>query len=213
MRRLTTIALLAVTACLHRAPAPAPDEGEWPRVRDANTRAVKLYDGLTMRALATATWESPDVRAARVERTAAWRAMGPEERAKLQAAEDADAAKYDEFTVSMLTSDRVDNDLDAPRSSWRVAVVAEGAPDVVADKVRAVPPDALVRTLYPGIGDFDTIYRVRFPRHVPPLGETPFTLRIAGPRGQMDFPFGPGSSGEGRAAPPSPSESPTSTAH
>jgi hypothetical protein len=57
-------------------------------------------------------------------------------------------------------------------------------------------PDALVRTLYPDVGDFDLVYRIRFPR--PAATQTwnePFSLRIAGPRGRLEFPFGVAAAG------------------
>jgi hypothetical protein len=72
-------------------------------------------------------------------------------------------------------------------------------------QVRAVTADALVRTLYPRIGDFDTVYRVRFRRGAgAPLGQRAFLLRMAGPRGRLDFPFGPGTIDPRGTAPRSP---------
>ena len=73
-----TASLLLVAACLHGA-RPAEADA-WLRIRDAHTRSVKLYAGLAQVAFASATWESPEVRAARVERTAGLKAMTPIER-------------------------------------------------------------------------------------------------------------------------------------
>jgi hypothetical protein len=181
--------LLLACSALPRSPRPAPEEGDWPRVRDAQTRREKVYDRLAVEAFASATRETPEVRAARVARTAAWKAMTPDERAALQAEEDAAAAKYEEFTVSLFTPDRNDNDLDSPKTAWRIALVVPGGPELLATDVDTLRPDALLRTLYPNVGDFDIVYRVRFER---PPGPSPaaVVLRLAGPRARVDFDFG-----------------------
>jgi hypothetical protein len=121
-----------------------------------------------------------------VERTAGLKAMTPIERSALQAAEDGAAAAVDEFTLTIFTSDRADNDLDASTTNWRVALVS-AAGEVLPAQVTQLRADALVRELYP-VGDFDFVYRIRFPRQAA-LGTEPFVLRIAGPRGKMEFPF------------------------
>ncbi len=192
-RAALAAALLALAGCSHMPgtePKPGPEEGEWARVRDANTRGVKLYDGLATRAFASAVWQSPEVRAARLERTAVWKALTAEERARAQAAEDEAAAAFDEFTVAIFTTDTDDNDLSARQSSWHLAIVAADGSESTGPQVTELRTDALLRTLYPRIGDFDSVYLVRFAKR-PAATAGPFTLRIAGPRGRMDFPFTP----------------------
>jgi hypothetical protein len=194
-RAALVAAFLALAGCGHvptpgTQPVPGPDEGAWAVERDAHTRSVKLYDGLATRAFATATWEAPSVRTARAERTATWKAMTAEERAKALAAEDAAASSFDEFTISLFTADHNDNDLTFSQTVWRISIVAADGTESIGPKVTEVRADALVRTLYPYVGDFDTVYRVRFARR-PEATEKPFVLRIAGPRGRMDFPFTP----------------------
>jgi hypothetical protein len=180
--------LLAACARLPRSPKPAPEEGDWPRVRDSQTRREKVYDQLAVEAFATATRETPEVRAARVARVAAWKGMTTEERAAMQAEEQAAAVKYEEFTLSLFTPDRNDNDLDAKHTTWRIALVLPNGAEQLATDVDALRADALLRTLYPQIGDFDTVYRVRFERTPgPPPGAV--TLRVAGPRARVDFRF------------------------
>ena len=195
--------LLAVTACtrvdrlLERSPSPHPQAGAWAQRRDLWTTKASIYDGLSMRVLATATYQAPELRRERAERTAEWKAMTPAERESLVAAEEAELSSFDDFVVSMTTSDSNDNDLDSPRTDWRVALVPDnGATERLASSISEIRPDALLRTLYPAIGDFDVVYRVRFER--PDDEQTwarPFTLRIAGPRGRLDFPFGAAEAG------------------
>jgi hypothetical protein len=73
---------------------------------------------------------------------------------------------------------------------WRVALVIPGEPDrLPAERAREIRTDAMLRRLYPEIGDFDTVYRVRFAR-TQPLDGRPFTLRLAGAKGRLDFQYG-----------------------
>jgi hypothetical protein len=171
-------------------PQPPTVEGAWARARDRFTASAKLYDGLSTRAFVSAVYQAPEVREARVARLAVWREMGPQERDALLAAERQEAAEYDDFLVSLFTVDRADNDLDASRSVWRVSLTVPGEGESEPLKIQQVRPDATLRTLYPVIGDFDTVYRVRFARW--PKGalvERHFMLRIAGARGRMDLAF------------------------
>jgi hypothetical protein len=192
-RPAPALALLLATGCLHASPQPEPEPEEirWVAARAGHTGTVKLYDGLALVAFADATWESPEVRAARVERVASWRAATEPERAALRAEEEALAARYDELTLSFFTPDTAENDLDASTTAWRIALVPQAGPERLPVEVRVLRADALLRALYPTIGDFDVVYRIRFARAAEPLAP-PFTLRIAGPRGRIDFRFAPG---------------------
>jgi hypothetical protein len=184
VRLAAAAALVLLAACAHGA--KRLDEDGWTRAREAHTRSAKAYDGLAQVAFATATWQSSEVRAARVDRVARWKAMTPAERSALQAEEDAAAASFDEFTVSLFTSERAENDLDAKKTNWRIALVA-GDGEALPAQVTNLRIDAELRELYPAIGDFDLVYQIRFPKQA--LGTQPFVLRIAGPRGKLDFPF------------------------
>jgi hypothetical protein len=195
MRRLASaVALAAALGCAEvpfvgPQPNPRPDEGDWATVRDRATRARKLYDGLGMNAFIRAVYQAPDVRQARVNRLAIWKAMTDVERDGLLAAEQEEAAQYDDFVVSLFTPDRADNDLDAIRSIWRVALVVQGEGEKLPIGISQLRADATLRTLYPEIGEFDVVYRVRFPRWEPPLAQRPFILRLASARGRIDLQF------------------------
>ncbi len=189
--------ILALAACLGCAevpfiepqPNPAPNEGDWAVLRDRATRSGKLYDGLATNAFMRAVYQSSDVRQARVTRLAAWTAMTAPERDRLLAAERDEAAQYDDFLVSLFTPDRADNDLDAIRSIWRVALVVPNEGERLPVKISQVKADSTLRQLYPAIGDFDVVYRVRFTRWDPPLAQRHFVLRVAGARGRLDLEY------------------------
>jgi hypothetical protein len=189
MRRAAP-ALLIVAACLARQPLPPPEEGDWAVARDRATRSAKLYDGLATDAFASTVYLSPTVRETRARRLAVWTAMTVEERDRLLAAEREEAEKFDDFVVALFTPNRSDNDLDAPKSVWRVALVAAEGEELPV-KIEQLKLNATLRALYPFVGDFDVVYRVRFSRFPAPLALRPFTLRLAGAKGRIDLAYAP----------------------
>jgi len=99
-----------------------------------------------------------------------------------------EAARFEEFLVAFYTHEPQDDDLGSRNSVWRVALVVEGEGEELPVEIRPERADAQVRELYPFVGDFDTVYRVRFARWKgAPLAGRPFLLRIAGPEGRMEF--------------------------
>jgi hypothetical protein len=185
-------AALALGGCLarHRAPDPRPNVGEWAQQRDAATRRAMLYDGLKHRATGTATLLALPVREARARRLAEWLGWtAPELEHRLEQ-ERAEAADGEEFILSFYTADPKDNDLDAPRSVWRVAVKVDGG-DVLATRITSVDRDATNLALYPFVGPFDTIYRVFLPQASGgSLAGREFTFELASGRGKVSLDFG-----------------------
>ncbi len=178
-------AALALAACHPRAPVPQTTEGDWGAARDGATRRFVLYDGTRHRATATATHLSASVREARAERLAKWYGWTPKELADRLAKERAEAAAGEEFLLSFYAADPKANDLDAPRSVWRVAVKA-GEADVLASRVGSIDSDATVVGLFPYVGPFDVVYRVLLPRApAGPLAGSPFALEITGAMGTL----------------------------
>jgi hypothetical protein len=190
-RTAAALAALALAGCaFHRRPQPPTTEGEWAHQRDAATRRAYLYDGLKHRATATATLLSLEVREARARRLAEWFGWTSAELDDRLAKERLEAEQGEEVVLSFYAADSRDNDLDAPRSVWRVAARADGA-DLVATRVTSVERDATVLGLYPYVGPFDTVYQVFMP-HAPggPLGGRPFVFEIASARGKITMDFG-----------------------
>jgi hypothetical protein len=191
-RTAAAVAALALAGCafLPRAPKPTTTEGEWARERDAATRRAFVYDGLKHRATGTATHLSATVRDARARRLGEWLGWTPAEVEDRLAIERGEAGQGEEFLLSFYAADPRDNDLDAPRSVWRVAVKVDGS-DVVATRVTSIDRDATTVGLYPYIGPFDTVYRVFLP-HAPggPLAGREFTLEVASARGKVAMDFG-----------------------
>jgi hypothetical protein len=189
---LAALAALAASACfIHpRQPKPRPEGGDWAEARDAATRAKQLYDGVVHRANAVAVHLTLRVREARATRLGDWLAWSAAELDRRLAEERAEAAKGEEFVVAFYTAEETANDLDAPGSVWRVAVVVDGI-NVLPSDIEAVPLEPTVHALYPLVGPFDTVYRVRFPPTPDgPLAGRAFVLRITSALGAMDLDFG-----------------------
>jgi hypothetical protein len=188
MKRFLLLALL-LSACGYVTPATSPStrEGAWAQARDGATRIAKLYDVLDDVAFATATWQSPEVRAARVERLAEWKGLLPAEKEGLLAKERAEAAEGEDFLLAFFTDDRKANDLATDKGTWRVSLLVKGTEQALPAKVSLVRRDPTLLVLYPYITEFDTLYRVRFPKFPGPvpLAEMPFQLRIAGALGSL----------------------------
>jgi len=196
MRRAALLALAAAAGCsvLHN-PQGGPEADAWSAARGRWTREGRLYDRFETHALATATYQSPEVRRVRVEQVAAWKAMTEEERARALAGERAEAAKGEDFLVSFFTTDARDNDLDDRHTVWRVALVLDEGEELPSE-IRTVRVDTLLKALHPFIHEYDTVYRVRFPPVAgEPLEKRHFILRIAGSEGKMDFDYGPAAGG------------------
>jgi len=194
MKRFLLLALL-LPACsyLGSSNGSATKDGAWAEARDAATRTAKLYNLLDDLAFATATWQSPALRAARVEKLAEWKGLLPAEKEALAAKERAEAAEGEEFLVAFFTDDRRANDLASDKSTWRVSLLVNGTEQAVAAKVTLVKRDPTLQALYPYITDFDTLYRVRFPKYPgpTPLASLPFQLRIASAIGTLTMSWAP----------------------
>lgn len=173
-----------------RQPTPGASEGAWGAVRRDATRRHKLYDGLIHRATATATHLGLAERQARTRRLAEWQGWTQAELDRALAADAEAAAASETFLVAFYTAETSENDLDAPRSIWRVAVRL-GDQQLLPARIRVVGADATVRTLYPYVGTFDTVYEVQFPTAPDgPLAGRPFVLDLASARGRITLDYG-----------------------
>ena len=171
-----------------RSPIPGTHEGEWGTLRDLATRRALLYDGFDHRATATATHLSRAVREARAQRLASWKGWTEEELQRQLEFERAEAAKGEDFLLAFYTSDSRANDLDSVTSVWHIAVRAAGAETRVADVDALDAKDPETVMLFPWIGPFDTLYRVRFPPTLGVVfGEGGYALEFASALGKLEL--------------------------
>ncbi|HET6414580.1 MAG TPA: hypothetical protein VFG53_21205 [Anaeromyxobacter sp.] len=186
----------AINTVRTKAPDPAVNEGEWAALRNLSTRRAVLYDEFQYRATVTATYLSPQLREARAQRLAKWLGLTDKELADRLAQEVAEAAKFEDFTVSLFTADRSANDLDAKKSVWRLALRLEDGSEILTHDAEVLEPDATVRNLYPYVSPFDVVYRVRFNRAPgASLGGRLFTFELASALGKAELHYGDGAVG------------------
>jgi hypothetical protein len=191
MRRATLLLPLMLACSWARPPPPGPSElPAWTAARARWSRSAKLYDRFETHAFLSAAYQSPELRRGRVDQVADWRKMTAAEKAAALEAEAAEERRAEDFLVALYTVDPRDNDLDLKQSIWRVALVVPGEGEALPTEVKAVRTDAQLRELYPFIGEFHSMYRVRFaPWKAGPLASRPFLLRVAGAEGQMDLDY------------------------
>ncbi len=188
-----------INALKTKAPDPGTNEGRWAIIRDQATRRAIVYDQFVHRATLTATYLSPEVREARARRMAEWLGWTEQELDARLAAEAAEAALYDDFLFALFTADSRSNDLDSPTSVWRLAIKLDGSNELVTRDAKAQDVDATLRNLFPYVGVFDSVYRVRFNRAPgKTLGDRRFGLEVASALGKMEMTYGDGQVGPDR---------------
>jgi hypothetical protein len=181
---------------LPRHPSPGPAGGEYAALREAASRHDSLYDGLVHRADLNGTWLSPAVRLAGTRQLAEWQSWTPGELEAALKADQAAAAKGEEFVLALYTAERKHNDLDVKPSVWHVEI-DDGQRVAVASTVEVLTADATTQQLFPYVGPFDVVYRIRVRWDGPPLEGRRFVLRLAGAVGKLELDFG----ADGRRAP------------
>ncbi|HZY03608.1 MAG TPA: hypothetical protein VFF02_08910, partial [Anaeromyxobacteraceae bacterium] len=107
------------------------------------------------------------------------------------AAERAEGERWEEFLIAFYTNDRQANDLASTQSVWRLALAVDGGEFLPTARPEIVRSDATVTGLYPYVGQFDVVYRVRFPRWngERPLHHIPFTLVVASALAKVELRF------------------------
>jgi hypothetical protein len=201
--RAAAVAALAL-GCSGLPPPMVGDPG--PELSDAKANAEytalvdhfsaqrQIFRGFETICFAGVTYESATFVAARIRRRDAFLAQPPAQLAKdLQEAE-ADGAQFYDFTLGAYIQNPRFDDLDLSSSIWRVMLVTPAGEVVPVSVKRVGRADVNTRAYYPYMGDFWTVYRVRFAKSVadrpvvPPELKT-FTLVLASSLGRAEFPL------------------------
>lgn len=189
------LALASATGC---ATTRVPLTNEWPAsageyhaVTREWTRSASLNQDYQLVISAEATLLSAPWRAAKLEREARLRGLGPAAREALLATEKARAQGPWEIELLVTTWDRKENDLHrGERASWRVALLYEQGNEIAPVEVsRDRRPPHVVRAEFAHLGDFAQAYVVRFAKEVPLLGPgvQRVRLRVTSARGAVEL--------------------------
>jgi hypothetical protein len=140
------------------------------------------------------TYESPVFREARIRRRDTFQAQSEAQVAlDLQTAQ-LEGADFYEFTVGVYMQNPRFDDIDYPTSIWHLALLTPSGEVSPTSIKRVGRANINTRAYYPYMGDFWTVYRVRFPKSldarplVTPELQT-FTVLLASSLGKAEFPF------------------------
>jgi hypothetical protein len=171
-----------------------PANAAYQKLLERYTAKRQIFIGFDTILFGGVTYESPAFREARIRRRDMFQAQ-PEAQLNLdlQTAQQ-EAADFYEFTVGVYMQNPRFDDIDYPSSIWHLALltpVGEVSPMSVK---RVGKANINTRAYYPYMGDFWTVYRVRFPKSldaralVTPEVQT-FTLLLASSLGKAEFPL------------------------
>jgi len=156
-------------------------------------------DGRTMHDVDTAlqvgaTYKSWEFRTAYAERYATVYRLPDVRRQELRARERAEWQGAHEFYVAAATHENRWNDLDRPKSIWRVVLLCDDRQEAEALRIHRYPKiDVTLREFFPYTNTFSYAYKIEFPRKLPGGTEVcgPATrrmvLRFAGPLGLLEL--------------------------
>ncbi len=181
------------------------------------TEHREVYSGLDTQLYCAATYQSPEFREARVRRQAQFQTWPEAKLEQALARERAEATQGHEVVLGLSLVDRRFDDLDSKNTIWRLSLVTDQG-EVTPLAIRRVGrANQDLRAYYPYLGEFWTMYTVRFPTDVagkPLVGPATQTLlfRMSSTQGQveMKFPLASGGTPAGPTAPVSPPSPPVS---
>ncbi|HUM12393.1 MAG TPA: hypothetical protein VLT82_15705 [Myxococcaceae bacterium] len=222
MRTAPLLFLLGAAGCASVPPVigePGPElpdpkaEAKYQAALERFTEHREVYSGLDTRLYCAATYQSPEFREARVRRQALFQTWPEAKLDQTLAAERAEAAKAHEVVLGVSLVDRRFDDLDSKNTIWRLSLATDQGEVTPLAIKRVGRANQDLRAYYPYLGDFWTMYTVRFPLEVggrPLVGSATQALlfRMSSTQGQVEMKFSPGTPPPPGptvpAAPPSP---------
>src|SRR5262249_40153931 len=152
----------------------------------------EVYSGVETQLFTGATYQSMAFREARVRRKAAFQLWQPGDLETALAQERSEAGQAHEVVFGATMPERRFDHVDLPRGIWRLSLrTAQG--EVTPISIRRIGrADANIRAYYPYMGDFWSVYSVRFPLQVggqPLVGPetTSVTFQMASTQGQVEM--------------------------
>jgi len=159
------------------------------------TEHREVYSGLDTRLYCAATYQSPEFREARTRRQAMFQTWTEARLDDALARERADAGQVHEVVFGVSLVDRRFDDFDSKNTIWRLSLATDQGevPPLTVKRVGRANQD--MRAYYPYLGDFWTMYTVRFPQTTaagrPLVASTTRALlfRMSSTQGQVEMTF------------------------
>ena len=204
----------AVPPAIGEPGAQVPDqraEASYQAVLARNTEHREVYSGIDTQRCTAATYQCADFRDARVRRQALFQTWPEPKLEDALARERAEAAQVHELVFGVSVVDRRFDDFDSRNTIWKLWLASDQG-EVTPISVRRVGrANQDMRAYYPYLGDFWTMYTVRFPLTTAagqPLvgpGTRALLFRMSSTLGQIEMTFPVSAPG---GTPPSPAPSP-----
>jgi hypothetical protein len=170
---------------------PSEEPADYEDVTEAWTRTSSLRGAYQEVLELSATFKSPEWRAAYAARDAEHRMLTGAARQQRLAQAQAEMEGPWEVELMVTTWDRRENDLDrGKRSVWRVVLVDDAGNEIEPlEIVKDKRPAFTLRADFPAFGDFSQAYVARFPRTATVLGPAVkmIRLRMSGSRGGVEL--------------------------
>ena len=182
MMRFVVLLVLLSIGCQTTAPrtgerAPSldgPREGEYQAMLERYTRHAEIYQGFDTRMFIAVTYQSWAFRQARILRRQAFQGQSDAEVATWTRDEKAESESEYAFLVGAHFNENVHDDLDRPKSIWRISLSANGEEVLPLQVERISRASIQLKTFYPYLDEFWVAYRLRFAR-LRPDGSPVFT--------------------------------------
>ncbi|HEY1907546.1 MAG TPA: hypothetical protein VGG91_15980 [Myxococcaceae bacterium] len=203
MRRAALVLALAAAGCAGAPPAigepgaqlPDPKaEAQYQAALSRVTQHREVYSGIDTQLFTAATYQSADFREARTRRQAAFQTWPEPKLEDALARESAEAAQVHEVVFGVSIVDRRFDDFDSKSSIWRLSLSTDQGEVTPVALRRVGRANQDLRAYYPYLGDFWTMYTVRFPITVggrPLVGPDTKALifRMSSTLGQVEMTF------------------------
>lgn len=187
----------AVPPAIGEPGAAVPDRKAEASYQEALSRVTEhreVYSGIDTQLFCAATYQSAEFREARVRRQALFQTWPEPKLDEALARERAEAAQVHELVFGVSIVDRRFDDFDSKSTIWRLSLTTDQG-EVTPLAVRRVGrANQDMRAYYPYLGDFWTMYTVRFPVAVagrPLVAPTTRALlfRMSSTQGQVEMAF------------------------
>jgi hypothetical protein len=167
-------------------------DAEYRTLVDRYSAQKQVFNGFDTIFFGGVTYESLPFREARIRRKDAFQMQPPEKLEKDLRAEQAEAAQYYEFMLGAYVQNPRFDDFDLKDSIWHIGLVTPAGEAAPVQIQRVGKANVNTRAYYPYMGDFWTVYRVRFSKT---LGNQPlvtpetqvFTFILASSVGRAEF--------------------------
>ena len=188
----------AVPPAIGEPGAQVPDrqaEASYQAALSRVTEHREVYTGIDTQLFTAATYQSPDFREARTRRQAMFQTWPEPKLNDALARERAEAAQVHEVVFGVSIVDRRFDDFDSRNTIWKLYLASDQG-EVTPIAIRRVGrANQDMRAYYPYLGDFWTMYTVRFPvttpAGLPLVGPTTRALifRMSSTLGQIEMSF------------------------